>query len=100
MARQTSKRKKRVWILGCLLLLTLVLIFSMGKRGFIQQIRIKQEKKQLQEEIEELEAQKLLLEAEKEKLDDPEYIEKIAREKYGMARENEDVYRVVPRETE
>jgi cell division protein FtsL len=100
MTRRSSKRKKRVWILGCLLLLTLVLIFSMGKRGFIQQIRIKREKQQLQEEIEALEEQKLLLEAEKEKLDDPEYIEKIAREKYGMAGENEDVYRIVPRETE
>ncbi len=83
-----------------MLLLTLVLILSMGKRGFIQQIRIKRERKQLLEEIENLEEQKAALESEKEKLDDPEYIEKIAREEYGMARENEDVYRVVPAETE
>ncbi|MBN2030604.1 septum formation initiator family protein [bacterium] len=100
MTKHASKRKKRAWILGCLLLLTLVLVLSMGKRGFIQQIRIKRERKQLMEEIEILEEQKAMLEAEKEKLDDLEYIEKIAREKYGMARENEDVYRVVPAETE
>ena len=100
MAKRSKKRRKRVWILGCLLLLTLVLILSMGKRGFIQQIRIKREKDRLQKEIEILEEQKTVLEVEKEKLDDPEYIEKIAREEYGMAKENEDVYRVLPRETE
>ena len=38
------------------------------------------------------------MEEEKEKLNDPEYIEKIAREKYGMAKEKEKVYRVVPKE--
>lgn len=100
MTGRSSKRKRRVWILGCLLLLTLLLFLSMGKRGFIQQIRIKREKEKLIKEIETLEEQKILLEAEKEKLDDPEYIEKIAREQYGMAKENEDVYRVVPKETE
>ena len=51
-------------------------------------------------EIETLEEQKTILEEEKERLNDPEYIEKIAREKYGMAKEGEDVYRVVPKEKE
>lgn len=81
-------------------LLTLVLLLSVGKRGFIQQIRVKYERKQLQKEIEVLEAEKKELEKEKENLNDPEYIEKVAREKYGMAKKNEKVYRVVPKEKE
>lgn len=98
MTQSPIKRKRRVWILGLLSLLTLLLLLSTGKRGFIQQIRASREKKRLEREIEALQEKKNVLEEEKKKLNDPEHIEKVAREQYGMAKKDEKVYRVVPKE--
>lgn len=97
MAR-TVRKKKWGWLLGFLLLLALLLLLSTGKRGFIQQLRISHKKKQLTKEIEMLQKEKEDLEEEIEKLKTPEYTEKIAREKYGMAKKKEKVYRVIPEE--
>ncbi len=98
--KRTPHKKARNTILGVLCFVTLVLLLSMGKRGFLQQIRVRQEKKKLVQEIEALEAQKLALEEEKKKLNDPAHVEKVAREDYGMAKKDEKVYRVVPKEKE
>lgn len=100
MKRVTTKRKRLGSILIALCLITLLLFLSVGKRGFIQQIRVNQEKKRLIREIESLKEKKKQLEEEKEKLNDPEHIEKIAREEYGMAKKNEKVYRVIPKQKE
>ncbi len=97
MKRKSTKRKKG-WILFFLLFLTLLLVFSTGKRGFIQQIRVRQERKRLERKIVELKEEKKKLEEEKKKLNNPEEIEKIAREEYGMAKKKEKVYRIVPKE--
>jgi len=85
-----------IFIVLCFI--TLLLILSVGKRGFIQQFRIRQERERLRHEIDSLQVSKKLLEEEKENLNDPEQIEKIAREEYGMAKKNEKVYRVVPKQ--
>ena len=80
------------------ILLVLAVVLSLGKRGFIQQIRLERSKKALAQEIEILEKEKAALEAEKDTLQTPEYTEKIAREKYGMAKKDEKVYEVVPKQ--
>ena len=87
-------------VLTCLLFVTLLLLFSMGRRGFIQQLRLRQERRHLEQELQALQEEKAELEAEKERLNDPEYVEKIAREEYGMAKKDEKVYRVVPKEND
>ena len=86
----------RIFIALCFI--TLLLLLSVGKRGFIQQYRVRQKRDRLKQEIEALQAEKKRLEEEKKKLSDPEQIEKIAREEYGMAKKNEKVYRVVPKQ--
>lgn len=91
------QRKKRVWS-GVILFCTLFFLLSIGKRGFIQQARVRIERYRIQKEIETLQKKKEALEAEKKALDTPQVIEKIAREKYGMAKKNEKVYRVIPKE--
>ncbi len=98
--KKKINRKKRRWIFSFVVLLILLFFLSIGKRGFIQHIRIKIEQHQLKREIASLEKEKERLEEEKKKLDDPEHIEKIAREKYGMAKKNEKVYHVVPEKKE
>ena len=79
-------------------LMALLFFLSLGSRGFIQQLKIRRQEVRLKKEIAALKKQIETLEAEKKKLSDPEEIERIAREEYGMARENEKVYRVVPKE--
>ena len=98
MNRKSSKDKRMGGIFIVLCFITLLLILSVGKRGFIQQFRIRQERERLRHEIDSLQVSKKLVEDVKENLNDPEQIEKIAREEYGMARKNEKVYRVVPKQ--
>lgn len=93
-----NKRRGKIGILILLSFLTLLLLLSIGKRGFIQQIQVYREKKRLEMKIEALQEEKKVLAEKKEKLNDPEHIEKIAREQYGMAKDKEKVYRVVPKE--
>lgn len=91
------QRKRRVWP-GVILFCTLLFFLSIGKRGLIQQARVRIERYRLQKEIEVLKKKKEALETEKKALNEPQVIEKIAREKYGMAKKNEKVYRVIPKE--
>ena len=100
MNKKSIKRRRRRWIFSFIVLLILLFFLSIGKRGFIQHIRIKSEQHRLKREIVSLEKEKERLEEEKKKLNDPEHIEKIAREKYGMAKKNEKVYHVVPEKKE
>jgi len=98
MAKKSKKAssKKRNRLLFLLILITLILVFSLAKRGYIQHIKLRLEKRRLSREIEAMKEQKAGLEKEKQLLDKPEHIEKIAREEYGMAKKDEKVYIVVP----
>jgi len=101
MAQRVTRKKNRkrlFWLLFLLSLAGVIVIFSSGHRGFIQQIRRRIEQARLKEEIQMLEADQADKEKQIEKLHNPEEIEKIAREEYGMAKENEKIYRVVPKE--
>jgi len=91
-----KRANRRVLILGALAVVGMLLLFASGKRGFLQQFRIHRKKIVLEKEIEVLQQEKRHLTSEKASLDSLETIERIAREKYGMAKENEKIYRVVP----
>ncbi len=99
---KSNNRRRRIWIVGLLFLLTLLLLFSTGKRGFIQQVRVRIEKQRLEKERQALEARITELEKEKKALSDPgpDLVEKMAREEGGMAKKDEKVYIVVPKENE
>lgn len=100
MAQKATKSNRRARLAGLGGLLALLFLLSTGSRGFIQQIRLQQQKRQLEREIESLRHTIEMLEAEKQRLYDPEEIERIAREKYGMAKKNEKILRIVPAEGE
>jgi len=88
----------RGWLWALLFLIILLIILSVGKRGFIQQLKLEKKTDELRENLETQKDEISRLEEEKAKLQTPEYKEKVAREKYGMAKENEKVYDVVPKE--
>jgi len=92
------KRKTFSWLLTFLFLLLLLIVLSTGKRGIFQLVKVKQKTNNLRLEIEAEKKKISHLNEEKEKFKTPEYKEKVARENYGMAKKNEKVYYVVPKE--
>jgi cell division protein FtsL len=93
----TIKQRRRVR-LAFASMLALLFLLSVGKRGCYEQARVRLERKKTEDEIRGLEKDKARAAAEKKKLEDPAEVEKIAREKYGMSKKDEKVYRVVPKE--
>jgi cell division protein FtsB len=73
-----------------------VLFFLLfGNHGLVQRIRLHQQKAALEEKIIQAEADTKRLQAESKALDgDKRAIEKVAREKHGMVRDGETVYKV------
>ncbi len=70
------------------LLLALVCLFIIGKQE-LEIHRIRQEEAATRERIEELGRKKAALEKERKMLDDPRYIEKLARDGYNMVGKDE-----------
>lgn len=76
-----------------------LLIFLFNNKGLIQRFKIENEKDELIEKIEAAKNEQQNLKKEIKELEsNPEKIEKIAREKYGMIKPGEKVYRVKPEE--
>ncbi|MGB3091937.1 MAG: septum formation initiator family protein [Candidatus Zixiibacteriota bacterium] len=70
--------------------------FFAGPYGFVQIHQLWKEKKSLEEESKVLQAELIDMEIEKQRLTDDEfYLEKQARERLGMVKEGEKVYRVI-----
>jgi len=99
--RQSQDRVKRLaWILGVMVLTILfTIIIIVGDYGLYQVHLLKKEKQQINQNISELVSRQDSLREEIELLgSDIAYIEKLAREKYRMARPGEKVFRVIERE--
>jgi len=94
---QQIARKKRIKQFAFLAILILVaIVFITGSRGTLQLYKFSKQEKDLKHEIEALDDEKSKLEKIKSSLEtDPEYIEKIAREKYKMKKKEEKVYEIV-----
>lgn len=89
-------RGRIVWVLIGLLGLFLVQVFVLQDEGLYRLFQLKAQVKSAQQRIEALKVENDRLEAERQRLlDDPEYLERVAREKYRMAKPGEKVYRVV-----
>ncbi len=86
MARRRRKKSRLLfWMLSCVFL---VGVFFLGQRVYKIYL-LKQEQAAVQLRIDELQKQKKALEQERKLLDDPRYIEKLAREDYNMVGQNE-----------
>jgi cell division protein FtsB len=75
-------------------LLFLAAFFLWGSRGFIRYIKVSSEKEKLMKDIDRYKMMKHKLDSEKVKLNQNEYIEKVAREKYNMIKPGEKVYKI------
>ena len=79
-----------------LIAMMLIFIFIFGDHGLFQLYTLKKEKKEIQKKIELFREERELLIEEKNRLEnDLKYIEKLAREKYRMAKPGEKVFKVI-----
>ena len=95
--RQIIETQKTI-VKGVLLIIsvTLILIFLFGDHGLFQLYKLKEEKKEVQNQIYEFRQNRENLISEKTRLEnDLNYIEKLAREKYRMAKPGEKVFKVI-----
>lgn len=76
----------------------LLLYILFNSNGVVPRIRLEMEKKEMQQKIQDAEAEQKKLKDQSKALDgDKKAIEKVAREKYGMVRKGEKVYKVAPK---
>jgi len=90
-------RVKRLIILSLVLLVTY--IYGFGDYGISRYLHLRQEYKTMCDEIALLEAESEQLKHEETLLvkKDPEYLQKIAREKFGLVKAGEKIYKLVPK---
>jgi len=82
-------------LISLLVGIPLLLFVLFGSRGVVQRIRLENEKADLEEQIRVAEQETRRLQAASKALDgDRKAIEKVAREKFGMVRRGEKVYKV------
>ncbi len=99
--RQKIVDTQKRFIRGILFLIatTLLVVFVFGDHGLLQLYKLKRERAQIQNHIIKLRQNKEVLIAEKNRLEnDLDYIEKLAREKYRMAKPGEQVFKVIPKQ--
>ena len=82
-------------ILIIIVVVSILTVFLFADRGALLFYRSYSDKEQLENEIKLLETKRDQLKEEKDKLEnDPQHIEKVAREKYKMKKKDEKVYQV------
>ena len=99
-ARQKMAETQRQFVRGVLFLIgvTLLIIFIFGDHGLFQLYKLKRERKQIQIHITQLRENREKFIAEKNRLEnDLDYIEKLARERFKMAKTGEKVFKVIPK---
>ena len=98
--KQVFETQKKI-VKSCLLLIAVILIFIFifGDHGLFQLYTLKKEEKEIQKKIESFREERELLIEEKNRLEnDLKYIEKLAREKYKMAKPGEKVFKVIDKD--
>ena len=96
--RQRIVETQKRFIRGILFLIatTLLIVFIFGNLGLLQLYKLKRERAEIQNHILKLRQNKEVLITEKNRLEnDLDYIEKLAREKYRMAKPGEQVFKVI-----
>ena len=86
---------KKNLLLSLLIAVPIFSFATFSNKGIIQRLSLESQKKRMEEKIQEARQEQVRLQQQSKALDgDPKAIEKIAREKYGMIREGETVYKV------
>jgi len=86
---------RRRMILYLIVLLLIVSYAVFGKKGILQRVELEMENKELQRKLKDEQDKTLMLQKEIEELKSSDKkVEKVAREKYGMLKDGEEIYKV------
>ena len=86
---------RRRMLLYVLVLLLIMAYAVFGKKGILQRVELEMENKELQRKLKEEQEKTLILQKQIDDLKSSDKeIEKTAREKYGMTKEGEEIYKV------
>jgi len=89
-------RSKVFWISTAIVALVLSQVLVFQDEGIYTLVLLKKEIKDMEAHISRLEIEKAQLESERDRLlNDPDYLERIARERFRMAKPGEKVFHVV-----
>ena|SRR5436190_20031360 len=87
--------KRRNTLIAVLVVVPALSFVTFSNRGILKRMNLQSEKLEMQEKVQQALDEQKQLQAQSKALDkDPKAIEKVAREKYGMVREGETVYKV------
>ena len=87
--------RRRMFILFFLLLLILAYAVF-GRKGLLQRVDLELENRELQKKLKDEQEKTLILQKEIDELKTSDKkIEKVAREKYGMTKDGEEIYKII-----
>lgn len=87
---------RRKFFLYLVILLAILSYAVFGKKGILQRVELEMENRSLKEKLAQEQQKTILLQKEIEELKTSDKkIEKVAREKYGMVKEGEEIYKVM-----
>lgn len=89
-------RRVRLWMLVALVALLAVWVVFLDSHSLARRVRWEQERRVLDTDTRAVQAEIDRLERELPRAGEPEVVERLAREQYGMRRPGETVYPVVP----
>ena len=86
---------RRRFFLYLIILLAILAYAVFGKKGILQRVELEMENRDLQRKLKDEQEKTNMLQKEIEDLKNSyKKIEKVAREKYGMTKEDEEIYKV------
>lgn len=92
--RYIFHRKK--FFLYLVILLAILSFAVFGKKGILQRVELEMENRQLKEKLAQEQQKTIMLQKEIEEIKTSDKkVEKVAREKYGMIKDGEEIYKVV-----
>ncbi len=98
-AAKTRRRRFVFGVVSCLVVAALLAyVFVFSRHGFLRRRELARENERLRVELQEMRDENARLREELSRLDDPEAIEKLAREKLGLVKEGDKVYRFVEKD--
>lgn len=79
-----------------LIILILIMAYAVfGKKGLLQRVELEMENRELQQKLKDEQDKTIMLQKEIDELKSSDKkIEKVAREKYGMTKEGEEIYKI------
>ena len=87
--------RKRSILLTVFAAVPAFLFVMFSNKGVVQRLSLESQKSEMLEKVSKAQAEQLRLNQQSRALDgDPKAIERVAREKYGMVREGESVYKI------